>query len=312
MRYPSLARRGAAAPVVPLLAVLALAAAAMPASAQDLEQIWIRDEALAADLHLLTGAGGNMLACTGPQGILLVDADYEQMAGKLLAALDSLGSGPVRLVVDTHWHFDHVGGHAALAAAGALIASHPNTRRYLAAGGHLDVIDRDVPPADPAVLPTVTIPDSLTLHWGDETVRVLHPGPGHTGGDLVLRFERADVVHAGDLFFNFGYPFIDTAHGGGIDGLLAAVDRVLALCGPATRIVPGHGPPATPAELADYRDVLRRFRDLVAAEMDAGRSLEQIVADRPTRELDELYGDRMFPPAAFAEMVWLSLGGDRP
>jgi cyclase len=307
------ARRAVCAPVLIGAAIALLAPAILvprPISAQEDATPRFRSEALSANLRLLRGRGGNVVACTGPQGVFLVDTDYEQLAPDLLAAIARLGAGPARLVVDTHWHFDHVGGNGALIEAGAIIAAHPNTRRYMVEGGPLEVIDREVEPAASSLLPAVMIADSLTLHWGAETIRVLHLGPGHTGGDLVVRFHQADVVHAGDLFFNFGYPYIDTAHGGGIDQLLATVQVVLSLCGPQTRIVPGHGPVGTPEELARYRDVLQEFRDLVAAEMEKGLSLQEIIAAQPTRALDQQYGDRMFPPAEFTEMVWLSLGGE--
>jgi cyclase len=285
-----------------LLAVLATAT-----TAQDFTQIPVRTRELAPGMHLIQGAGGNLLACAGPQGLLLVDTDYLEMSAKLVAALDSLHAGPCRLVVNTHWHFDHVGGNAALAEAGAVVIGHPNTRRHMSANQHLDVIDTDVPASPPESRPSVTAADT-TFAWGDERVLIRHVPAAHTDGDLVVRLEKADLVHTGDLCFNGGYPYIDTAHGGTIDGVLTGLDVILSLSGPATRIVPGHGPVATRDELVAYRDALQQFRDLVVAEMEAGRTLAEVQAAKHTAALDTIWGQHMFPPDAFTEIVYRSFG----
>jgi len=288
-----------------ILSAALLAAAAGAASAQDFGPIPETATELAPGLHLLQGGGGNVLACAGDGGLLLIDADVEQMADKLLAATAALQAGPVALAVATHWHFDHVGGFGALAAAGAVLAAHASVRDWMAAPQHLDVLDHDVPASPATALPQICVGDTLTLRWGGETVGLRHVA-GHTGGDLVARLHRADIVHAGDLFFNCGYPYIDTAHGGSIDGMIDGVEYVLGLCGPNTRIVPGHGPVATPDELRTYLGILRDYRRIVAAEKAAGRSLEEVVAGRPAAILDDRWGKAMFPPEAFIEMIWLS------
>ncbi len=289
-----------------LLAGLSVALAAAT-SAQDFAGIPVRTTELAPGTYLIEGAGGNMLACAGRQGLLLVDTDYLEMSGKLVAALDSVGAGPCRLVVNTHGHFDHGGGNAALAAAGAVVLGPAHTRRRMAADQHRDVIEEDVAASPASAWPSVTTADTVIV-WGDETVRLRHVPAAHTDGDLVVRLERADVVHTGDICFNGGYPYIDTAHGGTIDGVLAGLEVALLLAGPATRIVPGHGPVATRDELAAYRDALQQFRDLVVAEMTAGRTLAEVQAAKPTAALDAAWGRRMFPPDAFTELVYRSFG----
>jgi glyoxylase-like metal-dependent hydrolase (beta-lactamase superfamily II) len=196
-------------------------------------------------------------------------------------------------------------------AAGAVLAAHESVPDWMAAPQHLDVLDHDVPASPEAALPRICVGDTLTLRWGDEKVGLRHVA-GHTGGDLVVRLHRADVVHAGDLFFNCGYPYIDTAHGGSIDGMIRGVEYVLTLCGPDTRIVPGHGPVATTDDLHDYLAILKDYRRIVAAEKAAGRSLEEVVAARPAAILDDRWGKAMFPPKAFIEMIWLSVSGQVP
>jgi len=290
------------------LALVCLVASA-PALAQDFGKYEFRVQDLGGGLHWLRGAGGNVLACAGPDGVLLVDSDYEPMAAKLQAAVAALGAGPARWVVNTHWHFDHVGGNAALAQAGATIVGHANQRARMATGQRIAILEEDVAPSPAAALAGLTFTDSLTFHLNGETVDLWHVPAAHTDGDVVVRFRRANVVHAGDVFFHTGYPFLDVSSGGSIDGLIAAVEAILALADDGTRIVPGHGPLAAKADLAVYRDLLREFRDLVAREMAAGRDLAAILAAKPTARLDEKYGQTYFPPEQFTEMVYRSLGG---
>jgi glyoxylase-like metal-dependent hydrolase (beta-lactamase superfamily II) len=175
---------------------------------------------------------------------------------------------------------------------------------------HLDVLDLDIPPSPEVAWPTLTVSDSITLHWGEETVRVVHLPPAHSDGDLMVHFVESDVVHVGDLYFNFGYPYVDTAQGGTVNGVIKALEDVLVFCGEKTQIVPGHGPVADREDLTAYVNTLREFRDIVAAEREAGKSLQTILEERPTRALDERYGQAMFSPEMFTRMVWASLGGE--
>lgn len=292
------------------IVMLGLAVLAAPAAAQEWEKYEFATQALAEGLAWLRGPGGNVVACHGPDGVLLVDADYEQMTDKLQAAVAALGAGPVKFVVNTHWHFDHVGGDAALARAGAAIIAHPNLRTRMEKGQTIAVIDEQIAPAPAVALPRLTFTDSLTLHLNGETIEIWHPRRAHTDGDAVLRFRRADVIHAGDLWFHGGYPFVDVSSGGDIDGLIAAIDVIIAAAGDSTRIVPGHGAAGTKVDLAAHRAMLQEFRDIVAREIAAGRDLATIIAEKPTARLDAVWGKRMFPPEAFTEMVYRSLKRD--
>jgi glyoxylase-like metal-dependent hydrolase (beta-lactamase superfamily II) len=241
-----------------------------------------------------------------------VDADYEELAGKLEAAVAGLvgeaaGEPPVTWLVNTHWHFDHVGGNAHLAGRGALLIAHENVRKRLAAGQTISTIDVEVPPAPAAALPVITFTDGLTFHLGDETV-TLHPvGPAHTDGDVAVRFHGANVVHTGDLVFSGGYPFIDLSSDGHIDGMIAGLETVLELCDDETVIIPGHGALLDRAGLVAYVGMLRAFRDVIAAEIAAGHDLAAIQAARPTASIDETWGQTMFSPEMFTQMVYGSL-----
>jgi glyoxylase-like metal-dependent hydrolase (beta-lactamase superfamily II) len=293
-----------------LVPVLALGLLAAPALAQDFDRYQVNTEPLADGLFLLTGAGGKVLARTGESGLLLVDTDYAEMHDKLQEALTALEAGPVRLVIDTHWHFDHVGGNEGFARDGAVIAAHESVRGWMAEDQRLPLLDTDVPASPPAALPALSCGDRLLLHWGGEEIAVVHAPRAHTGGDLLVHFRAADVIHAGDVIFSGGYPYIDTGHGGSIDGMIAAVETVLGMCGEGTRVVPGHGPVLSPDEVRRHLEMLRAFRAAIAAEMDAGRSLEAILAEPPTAELDAERGQRMFPPDLFTRMVHRSLAAE--
>lgn len=293
-----------------LIVLCGLAALAMPAAAQDWEKYDFAARPLADGLTWLRGPGGNVVACHGPDGVLLVDADYAPMVGKLLAAVATLDAGPAKYVINTHWHFDHVGGDSALACNGALVIAQDDLRVRMAKGQTIAIIDETIAPAPAVALPRLTFPDSLTLHLNGETIEVWHPRHAHTDGDAVVRFRRADVIHAGDLWFHGGYPFVDVSSGGDIDGVIAGLAVILAAAGDSTRIVPGHGAVGTKVDLAAHRAMLQEFRDIIAGEIAAGKDLATILAEQPTARLDAVWGGTMFPPEAFTEMVYRSLRRD--
>lgn len=281
----------------------------LPAAlAQDPNRIQVRTGQLAEGLHVVaSGAGGNMALCVAEQGLLLVDTDYRALNEKLRAAIAGVSDKPVRVVVDTHWHFDHVEGNEAFARAGALIVAHENVRAKMAEARRIGIIDREVPASPPEALPAVTFRERLTLHWGGEEIELLHCPGAHTDGDTVVRFKRANVIHTGDIFFSAGYPFIEALGGGNVDGVIAAVKAILELCDEKTRIIPGHGPLARKQDLAVYGEMLAGVRAAVAKEMAAGKDLPAVIEARPTAPYDEKWGRRAFPPEKFVEIVWHSL-----
>jgi cyclase len=290
-----------------LLLVSLLLALISPLLAQDFDRFEVKTEPLGDGLFLLTGAGGHVLARTGESGVLLVDTDYAEMNAKLQAAVADLQAGPVHLVVDTHWHFDHVGGNEGFARSGAVIVAHQSVRDCMSSDQRLELLDTDVPASPPAALPSLTFTDSLVLHWGGEEIAVVHMPRAHTGGDAIVHFRSADVIHVGDVIFSGGYPFIDTGHGGSIDGIIAAVETILARCRESTRCVPGHGPILSRSDMAAHLEMLKEFRAAIATRIAAAEDLEAILANPPTVALDEKWGRTMFPPNLFTQMVYISL-----
>ncbi len=289
-----------------LLAALAVVAIPLLAFAQqDLSRVQIKTSALREGIHMLTGAGGNMVASTGADGTFLIDDQYAPLSDKIRAALGKLSDKPLRFVVNTHWHGDHTGGNENLGTAGAVIVAHDNVRNRMSVG---QLLRGDKVPAAPgAALPVVTFASSLTLHLNGDDVRVQHVAHAHTDGDALVKFERVNVLHMGDVYFNGLYPFIDAESGGGIDGLLAAVDQGLALSDDATLVVPGHGPVSNRAELARYGAMLKGYRDRIAGLKAEGRTLAQVIAAKPTAATDELLGKAFIKPDELVRSIYETL-----
>jgi glyoxylase-like metal-dependent hydrolase (beta-lactamase superfamily II) len=284
-----------------LLCCLALGWGAQEALAQHrLDRVVIRPQKLADGVWMLTGAGGNVAVCVGPEGVLLVDAQYGRVAPRILATVDSLSGGRLpRFVLNTHYHRDHVGGDSAMAAAGATVFAHSNVRTRMATNWFNETFDAEMPSAPTGALPVVTFSDTLTFHLGGREIRAFHLPPGHTDGDVVVHMPSADVVHTGDLLFNGFYPVIDVSAGGSIGGMVRSIDRVLPLIGPETRIIPGHGPLADRAALLRFREMLVTARDRIRELVGQGKTLDEILAAAPLADLDAIWGRGFMKPERF-------------
>jgi glyoxylase-like metal-dependent hydrolase (beta-lactamase superfamily II) len=281
---------------------------AVPAAAQgDLSAVEIKAEMVADGIYTLTGSGGNLGLSVGEDGAYLIDDQYAPLTGKILAAVKELTPEPVRFVVNTHYHGDHTGGNENMGEAGALVVAHENVRARMAAGTFMKAFNRQVEPAPAGALPVVTFTDAATFHWNGEEIRVFFVGPAHTDGDSIIHFVKADVFHMGDTLFNGMYPFIDVSGGGRIDGMIAAVDRVLKVANEQTRLIAGHGPVATRADLQAYRDMLAQVRDRVAKLKAEGKTGPEIVAAKPTADLDEKWGGGFMKPDVWVGLVYESM-----
>jgi glyoxylase-like metal-dependent hydrolase (beta-lactamase superfamily II) len=236
---------------------------------------------LAPDAWVLIGQGCNVLILKGHEGVLLVDDQRPRDTAETLAAVAEAGGGPVRYALNTHWHLDHSGGDAALAKLGAVIVAQEEVRVRRASPQYMPAYKVTVPAGAPEALPGRTYKHRMELRFGGERVTLLHAPAAHTDGDSIVWLPRADVMHLGDIYFHGIWPFIDRASGGSIQGMIAGVDRALALADERTRIVPGHGAVASKSELKAYRGMLADVEAKVREAIRSGHTVEQIVAAKP-------------------------------
>ena len=303
-------RRLSPALLVALAAIAAVGPLPDPLRAQqqvDWERVEVTATPVGPGVYMLAGRGGNLGVSVGEDGVFLVDDQYAPLTPKIQAAIAALSPKPIRFVLNTHWHGDHTGGNENLGKQGVLLVAHENVRSRLSAEQFVELFNRKVPASPPVALPVVTFTDAVTFHLNGDEVHAFHVEPAHTDGDSIVHFRRANVVHAGDLFFNGGYPVIDFSTGGSLDGMIAAADRLLALAGPETKIIPGHGPLGRRPDLQAFRDMLVTARAAIAPLVAAGRSLEEVQAAKPTAALDEKWGKDFVKPELFTLAAYHSL-----
>jgi glyoxylase-like metal-dependent hydrolase (beta-lactamase superfamily II) len=262
----------------------------------------IKSQPLADNLTLLSGPGGNVVVLHGADGLVMVDTFVAPAWPKLEEALKALGA-PIKTVINTHWHFDHTDNNAPLHAAGATVVAHENTKTRMSTPQHIEMLKLDFPPSPAEALPQLVFKDGYAL----EGVKVEHVAPAHTDTDVIVRFERVNVLHAGDVFFNGRYPLIDGSTGGKIDGMIAASNRLLGMADANTKIVPGHGPLATKSDLTKYRDMLVTAADRVRKLKASGKSLDEAIAAKPFTDLDADWGGGRYKGDDFVKIVYLSL-----
>jgi cyclase len=286
---------------------------AMPALAQgpDYSKIEIATEKVAANLYMLSGsagldpghedaAGGRIGILAGPDGILMVDAQYPQLADKVLAAIQRISSGPIRFLVNTHIHIDHTGGDANFAKMGATVFARQELREEMMHPPPRP--DGSPAPArDPAGYPVVTygMGAPVKIHMNAETVDFIPVRAAHTGGDTMIRFENANVIMIGDFYYrNYGYPYIDIANGGSLKGLLEALDTTMQLAGPDTKLIPGHGTTINRADLIPYRDMVLAVQRIVQQMIAQGKTQQEVLAAKVTAPYDAKVPGGLLPAGA--------------
>ncbi len=282
-----------------VLAVVPLAAQ------QNIQDVQIKTISVADGIYMLEGRGGNIGLSVGTDGAFVIDDQFAPLTDKILAAIAEVTDKSVRFVLNTHWHGDHTGGNENLGKAGAMIVAHENVRRRLNPDEFGDVIGR-TNQSPPDALPVVTFTDAVNFYWNEHKIHVFHVEHAHTDGDAIVHFVDANVVHMGDTFFNGRYPFIDVESGGGVNGVIAAAERILAVTNSSTKFIPGHGALSGPAEVRAYRDMLIEVRDRIQTMVNDGKSEDEVVAAKPTAELDATWGSK---PERFVRGVYQSLAG---
>ena len=290
-----------------VLAISMVVAGVAVGQEPDWSKVEVKVVPVAGGVSMLVGQGGNIGVTTGKDGTFLIDDQFAPLLPKIRAAVKTLGDQPIRFVVNTHFHGDHTGSNALLGESGVVIVAQDNVRRRLG----LERIDpgtkQKTPPKPPAAWPLITFADSVAFHLNGDDVDVIHVPAAHTDGDSIIRFKKANVIHMGDTFFNGNYPFIDVDSGGSIDGVIAAADRALSLSDAGTKLIPGHGPLGTKADLQTYRNLLATVRDRVKALVAQRKTLDEIVAAKPTAQWDATWGKGFMGPDVFVSFVHRSL-----
>ena len=256
---------------------------------------------------MLTGPGGNVVVLNGSDGKLLVDTFTQLAWDRFKKTLDDLSSAPLKFAVDSHWHWDHTDNNANVRAAGATLIAHVNTLKRLKETHDLDVINLHFDPSPENALPQRTFKESFQMNFSGEHVGLGHLAPAHTDSDIYVHFQKANVLHMGDVFFNGIYPYIDHGTGGSIHGMIAGTTKMLAMVDNNTKIVPGHGPLGNKGDLKNFRDMLVTARDRVQKLKSSGRSLEETVAAKPFVDLDPVWGKGVLSGDAFAHVVYTTL-----
>jgi glyoxylase-like metal-dependent hydrolase (beta-lactamase superfamily II) len=262
---------------------------------------------LRGSISVLMGSGANIIVLSGDRGKVVVDAGISVSEAKVKSALDAISPAPVVYVVDTHWHWDHTDGNGWMHQAGATIIAHPNTLKHLSQETHVDDWNWTMLPVPTGARPTILVDDRATFRFAGDTIDVEHNGLGHTDGDVWVYFEKADVLALGDTFWNGSYPFIDNQDGGNINGAIKWADKAIERTTDNTIVIPGHGPVGARSQLIEFRDMLVTVRDNVAALKRQGKSLDQVIAAKPSAAFDEKWGRFVINPTHFIALVYAGL-----
>ena len=277
----------------------------MQAFGWDFDAVEITSEPVADGLHVLFGVGGNVAVSIGDDGVLVVDDQFPQVMPKIEKVIRKLGGRNIDFAINTHWHFDHAEGNLALGPKGTWLVSQRNSRDMMLSDHIIDLValqyEQKAYPTD--ALPHITYDDQMQMHFNGERIDLLHAGPAHTTGDTAVVFRGANAVHLGDVFNNAGYPFIDAGNGGDLTGMIAFCRAVLDAIDTDTTVIPGHGPVASYETLEAYIAMLEIMRFRIGAMVAEGKSLEEVVANKPTRDFDERFGD----PANFVNRAYTSM-----
>ena len=295
-----------------VLAGLLLACGLAAAQDEDFSKVQMKVTKVSGTVYMLEGAGGNIGASIGDDGIVIVDDQYAPLAEKIQAALKGITDKPVRFIINTHYHGDHTGGNAYFQKQAPIIA-HDNVRKRLETGGPVgngSSIHMDAKPQPKEALPIITFDHDVTVHLNGEDIRALFFPAGHTDGDSIIFFPKSNVVHMGDDFVTYGFPFIDIDSGGSIDGMIAAVDQVIAQLPPDVKVIPGHGPISSLDDVRAYATMLKATREVAQKAIKEGKTLDQM---KQAKLLDpwKKYSGDFVNEDTFLETLYNSLTGQK-
>jgi glyoxylase-like metal-dependent hydrolase (beta-lactamase superfamily II) len=254
-------------------------AVAANAQNRDFSKVQIKAIKVAGAVTMLQGAGGNIAISAGEDGVAMIDDEFAPLSPKIHAAIQQLSPKPVHFLINTHWHGDHTGGNAQFSDT-AVILANANVRKRLQSGGMVKAANMKIDPAPPAALPVVTFEQGLSIWWNGEEIQAIHLPPGHTDGDTAVWFKKSNVVHLGDDFVTYGFPFVDLDSGGSVTGMVAALDIVLGQVPADARIIPGHGDLSTVQDVKKFRSALDEMVQTVKKGLASGKSVQQLQQEK--------------------------------
>lgn len=259
-------------------ALIVCCCASLTPAQTDWSKVEIKATKVAGSVYMLEGAGGNIGVSVGPDGILIVDDQFEPLADKIKATLKTLGEGKLKFVLNTHYHGDHTGGNAAFGPDAPIIAQ-TNVRKRLSEEQKSKFFNRTTPPSPKEALPVITFDQAVSVFFNGEEIKVIHFPHGHTDGDSVIFFTGSNVVHMGDDFFNGRFPVVDLEAGGDVEGLTKNIADIISKLPAGVKIIPGHGPLSDVEGLKAYHRMLVETTGIVRKRMAAGKTLDQIKAE---------------------------------
>ena len=248
------------------------------AQGNNMDTVKIRPVKITDNIYMLKGSGGNIGVLIGKEGTLMIDNQFAPLSNKINGAIKTLDPGEIRFLINTHLHGDHSGGNENFKRMGVTVVAHDLARERMGKEQVNKAMNRVTPPREKDALPVITFSDKLNFHLNDEDIVLHHFDAGHTDGDLIVQFKNANVVHTGDAFVRYGYPFIDVSSGGSVNGFISTLDKILLLIDDNTKIIPGHGEPANKADVKKVRDAVADIRDQVSSALKKGKKTEDISA----------------------------------
>ena len=281
--------------------ILGITSLANAAQAVDEKIIPVR---ITEQIYMIKGEGGNIGFFTGEGGTFLIDDQFAPLTEKIVAAIKSVGGSFPKFLINTHYHGDHTGGNEKLGQGGTLIFSHDNVRERLSTGSFIEAFNNKRAAISREGLPVVTFSKDISFHINGDSIHAIHVAHAHTDGDSFIYFKTANVIHAGDFFFNGFYPFIDVNHGGSLKGMIKAVDRVLSLADDKTKIIAGHGPLGDKKQLVEYRQMLETAYERLRKLKAEGKTAQEAVAAKPLADLEATWGDGLFKGDKWIELIY--------
>lgn len=293
-----------------VMLVFVLVASAASAQ-QNFDTVKIRPVKVSEQIYMLKGSGGNIGLLVGTDGLLMIDDQYAPLSGKITDAIKAISPTAARFLINTHIHGDHTGGNDSFSKQGITIVAHDQVRARMMTEQVNKRMNRTTPARDKAALPLVTFSDKLNLHLNDEDIELIHLDNGHTDGDVAIYFKKANVIHTGDAFVRYGYPFIDESSGGGVNGFVSSLDKILTIINDQTKVIPGHGELATRADVKMLRDQVADIREQVSKALKKGKKTEDLAALGITDKYEEKLGKGFLKGKDFVSIIATSLSEAR-